>query len=350
MVLHFDIDAFYASVAQRDDPTLRGKPVAVAGDSRRAVVLTASYEARAFGVRSAIPLYRALELCRELIVVAPNFVRYREASQAVFSIFGRGAKAVEGISLDEAYVALEAQTQEEAIAYARDARRTVREKVGLAVSVGIAKQKLLAKIASDDAKPDGLRVVEPGSEAAYLRILPVGRLLGIGPKTEARLALVGITLIGHLAELDDGAAFVLFGRQGRELREAARGIDDRIVESEREMRSLSSETTFERDLRSAEDIRKPLGELCEDVARRLHVHTLRAQTICVKIKRTDFRVFTRQTRLAEPTDSAAMIRAAASHCLKRYDRCGKSIRLLGVRAGSLVQADAEQMSLLSSFG
>jgi len=345
MIVHFDIDAFYASIAQRDDPTLRGKPVAVAGDSRRAVILTASYEARAFGVRSAIPLYRALELCRELIIVAPDFVRYREASQAVFAIFSQGAKAIEGLSLDEAYIDLEAQTEDDAILYARDARRKVREEVGLAVSVGIARQKLLAKIASDDAKPDGLRVVKPGSEAEYLHMLPVGRLWGIGPKTEARLALAGITLIGQLAELDDEAAFALFGRQGREFREAARGNDERIVEIDREMRSLSSETTFERNLRSADDVRTHLGELCDDVAHRLRMHNLRAQTIGVKIKRADFRVFTRQTTLAEPIDSAEMIRAAAWQCLRRYDVSSGSIRLLGVRAGSLIQEDSVQMSL-----
>lgn len=349
MIVHFDIDAFYASIAQRDDPTLRGKPVAVAGDSRRAVVLTASYEARAFGVRSAIPLYRALELCRELIVVAPTFTRYREASRAVFAIFSRGAKAVEALSLDEAYVDFEAHVQEDAIMYARNARRKVREEVGLAVSVGIARRKLLAKIASDDAKPDGLRVVEPGSEAAYLHMLPVGRLWGIGPKTEARLALAGITLIGQVAELGDEAVFALFGRQGREIREAARGNDERIVESDRVTQSLSSETTFEHDLRSTEDVLKHLDELCEDVADRLRSHNLRAQTIGLKIKRADFRVFTRQTTLSQPTDSAAMIRAAASQCLKRYYGHGESIRLVGLRVGTLAQGDPVQMSFLSPF-
>jgi DNA polymerase-4 len=347
MIVHFDLDAFYASVAQRDAPALRGKPVAVAGESRRAVVLTASYEARAFGVRSAIPLYRARELCPDLIVTPPDFARYREASRAVFAIFGKGARALEGLSLDEAYVSPATDNFKEAVAYAHDVRRAVAEEIGLTVSAGVSRRKLLAKIASDDAKPNGLRAVEPGSEASYLRPLPVGRLWGIGPKTEARLAAAGITRIGELADLADDALFTLFGRQGREVRDMARGNDDRAVESEHAVRSISSETTFERDLHALEELRLHLDALCEDIAVRLRAQGLRAQTIGVKCKRADFRVFGRQTTLAQPTDAVAVLRAAASHCLDRCGLRGEGIRLLGIRAGSLTEDNAVQLSLLS---
>jgi DNA polymerase-4 len=187
MIVHFDLDAFYASVAQRDDPALRGVPLAVSGRSRRAVVLTASYEARPFGVRSAMPLYRALELCPHLTVVPPDFAAYRETSQRVFAIFGEDERAVEGLSLDEAFV--DARTEElgEAVAFAERVRARVRDEVGLTVSAGVASVKMVAKIASDANKPNGLTVVPAGTEAAYLAPMPVGRLWGIGPKTQPRL-------------------------------------------------------------------------------------------------------------------------------------------------------------------
>ena len=347
MIVHFDIDAFYASVAQRDDPSLRGRPVAIAWNTRRSVLLTASYEARPFGVRSAMPLYRALELCPELIVVPPDFTRYREASSAIFAIFANGAGAVEGLSLDEAYVALPVDEIEDAAAYARGVRETVRRDVGLTVSAGVARQKLLAKIASDDAKPDGLRTVLPGSEVAYLRQLPVGRLWGIGPKSELRLRAAGVTLVGELAELDDERLFALFGRSGRAIRELARGHDDRIVESDRATRSISSETTFDRDLRTIEELRPHLDELCADVARRLAAQGLRAQTIGIKLKHADFHVFGRQTTLAEPTDACDEIEAAAFFCLRRLGLRGEAIRLMGVRAATL---DHEPVVQTSMFG
>jgi DNA polymerase-4 len=296
-----------------------------------------------------MPLYRALELCRELIVAVPDFERYREASRTIFRIFGRDAQTMEGLSLDEAYVALATEKLEEAVAYAQEARRAVREETGLAVSVGVARQKLLAKIASDDAKPNGLRAVEPGTEAAYLRGLPAGRLWGVGPKTQARLAQAGITLIGQIAELNDETLFALFGRQGRDIREAARGNDDTPVRSEREARSVSSETTFEHDVYSLGALRAYLDELCEDTAQRLSAHGVRALTVGVKLKRADFQVFGRQTTLAQPTDSAAVLRAAAVRCLERCGLRGEGIRLLGVRVGSLVQGSVVQMSFLGDF-
>jgi DNA polymerase-4 len=348
VIAHFDIDAFYASVAQRDDPSLRGVPLAVAGSSRRAVVLTASYDARPFGVRSAMPLYRARELCPQLVVVPPNFTRYRELSNAVFEIFARHATAVEGLSLDEAFVAFDCDDLATAIAYAEDVRLCVRGEVGLTVSAGVAAQKMVAKIASEAAKPDGLRSVPPGTEAEYLAPMPVGRLWGIGPKTQARLAAENITTIRELAELTDERAFRLFGRGGRSVRELARGNDTRSVESDRETRSVSAEETFEYDLRVGAELDAALQELSDDVARRLAAHALRGSTIGIKIRRADRTTLVRQTTVAVPTDDAATIYAAALRCLDRAELADAAVRLLGVRVASITEEPAREISLFAS--
>jgi len=345
VIAHFDIDAFYASVAQRDDPALRGKPLAVAGSSRRAVVLTASYEARPFGVRSAIPLFKAKALCPDLLVVPPNFVRYRELSREVFAIFARGATAVEGLSLDEAYVAIESDDLQAAVAYAQSVRAAVRDEVGLTVSAGVAAQKMLAKIASDAAKPDGLAAVEPGTEAAYLAPLPVARLWGIGPKTQTRLAQRNLTTIGQIAALGDDDLYALFGRSGKELRELARGHDSRGVSPERETRSVSSEETFEYDVRDENELRAAVRELSADVARRLEAAGLRGSTIGVKVKLGNFSILGRQMTVAVATRDAATIEAAALRCLERAQLAGAAVRLLGVRVASITEEQARELSL-----
>ncbi len=348
MIAHFDIDAFYASVAQRDDPALRGKPVAVAGSSRRAVVLTASYEARPFGVRSAMPLYKARALCPELLVAPPDFSRYRELSRAVFALFARGALAVEGLSLDEAFVSLATSDTDEAIAYARGVRDAVRGEVGLTVSAGVAAQKMVAKIASDAAKPDGLASVPPGCEAAYLAPLPVARLWGVGPKTQTRLIARGVETIGQLARLDDALLYELFGRGGRDVRELARGHDDRAVVAERETRSISTESTFEYDVADPTELARIIDASAGELAQRMRANGLRGATIGIKLKLSNFETLVRQTRLAEPTDDPEAIGAAARRCLERAGLDGRAVRLAGVRAASLVEADvARQLSLLT---
>ena len=346
MIVHFDLDAFYASVAQLDDPALRGLPLVVSGRSRRAVVLTASYEARPFGVRSAMPLYRALEACPQLVVVPPVFERYHELSRACFAIFSDGARAVEGLSLDEAFVDV-AGDFESARAFARRVKERIRGEVGLTASAGVAAQKMVAKIACDNGKPDGLEAVAPGSEAAYLAPLPVGRLWGVGPKTQAKLAAAGIAIVADVAGLSDERSFALFGRWGRELRELARGHDERKVEAGRETRSVSSETTFEYDVDARERLRDVLRELADDVAERLSKHGLRGTTIGVKLKRADFTVVGRQTSLAEPTRDAATIRAAAERCLERAHADYAPIRLLGVRVAGITEDAVEQISLFA---
>lgn len=346
MIAHFDIDAFYASAAQLDDPSLRGKPLAVSGSSRRAVVLTASYEARPFGVRSAMPLYQAKARCPELVVVPPNFTRYRELSRAAFAVFEKGARAVEGLSLDEAFVDVDTDDFDAAVAFAKRVRADMREEVGLTVSAGVATQKMVAKIASDEAKPDGLRAVPPGEEAVFLAPMPVGRLWGIGPKTQTRLAVEGIERIEQIAVLTDDAAFRLFGRWGKELREFARGNDTRRVEPDRETRSVSTEETFEDDVRDEDELRGIIVQAAHEVGERLAAHGLRGTTIGIKLKLADFSVIGRQTSVAEPTRDGELLAAAALRCLDRAKLAGRAVRLAGVRVASLTEDSLEQLSLL----
>jgi DNA polymerase IV len=345
MILHFDLDAFYASVAQRDDPSLRGVPLAISGSSRRAVVLTASYEARPFGVRSAMPLYRALELCPHLTVVPPNFAAYRETSQRVFAIFGEGGRAVEGLSLDEAFVAASTDDVDEAVAFAKRVRARVRDEVGLTVSAGVATVKMVAKIASDANKPDGLTVVPPGTEAEYLAPMPVGRLWGIGPKTQPRLGRVGIRTIGDVAALGDSALYELFGRAGTFYRDLARGIDDREVDPSRERKSISTEATFEYDERDEQAILALLRVQADELARDLQKEQLRGATVGVKIKKADHTITGRQTSLAVATNDADTIHDAAVWCWQRSGMQGLPIRLLGTRIASLTDEEARELRL-----
>jgi DNA polymerase IV len=345
MIVHFDLDAFYASVAQRDDPSLRGVPLAISGNSRRAVVLTASYEARPFGVRSAMPLYRALELCPQLTVVRPDFAAYRETSQRVFAIFGEGGRAVEGLSLDEAFVDAMTDDLDEAVAFAQRVRARVRDEVGLTVSAGVATVKMVAKIASDANKPDGLTVVPPGTEAEYLAPMPVGRLWGIGPKTQPRLERFGIRTIGDVAALDDAALYELFGRAGTFYRDLARGIDDRTVDPSRERKSISTEETFEYDERDEQAILALLRVQADELARDLQREQLRGSTVGVKIKKADHTITGRQTSLAVATNDADVIHDAAVWCWQRSGMQGLPIRLLGTRIASLTDEEARELRL-----
>ncbi len=347
MILHFDLDAFYAAVAQRDDPSLRGRPLAVAGSSRRSVVLTASYEARPFGVRSALPLYRALAACPDLVVVPPDFAKYKAASEAVFAIFAQDAQAVEGLSLDEAFVAIATTDLNAAVAWAQRIRTRVRIEVGLTISAGVAASKMVAKIASDSCKPDGLAAVAPGTERAFLAPLPVSRLWGIGPKTQVRLEAAGVRTIGDVAALDDARAFALFGRWGRQARELAAGIDGRNVDGTRERKSISTEETFEYDVRDERQVIALLRTQATELANDLAIRGLRGATIGVKVKRSDFSIVGRQMHLGVPTDDADSIFAAARLCWQRTDMTGKPIRLLGTRVATLTLEMPREISLFT---
>ena len=324
-------------------------PLAIAGRGRRSVVLTASYEARPFGVRSALPLYKALAACPQLVVVPPDFAKYKAASEAVFAILADGALAVEGLSLDEAFVAISADDLDSAVAWAARVRLRVRHDVGLTISAGVAAGKMVAKIASDSCKPDGLAVVAPGTEAAFLAPLPVARLWGIGPKTQARLETAGIRTIGDVAALSDADAFGLFGRWGREARALAQGIDDRLVDPARERKSISTEETFEYDVRDEFRVIALLREQAEELARDLQARDLRGATIGIKVKRSDFTIVGRQTSVGVPTNDAGEIFAAALHCWQRSEMAGTPIRLLGTRVATLTEGVARELSLFGQL-
>lgn len=294
-----------------------------------------------------MPLYKARIACPELVVVPPDMQKYRAVSRDIFQVLGKRGQPVEGLSLDEAFVAMGQTTFDDARALAATLRREIFETTGLTVSAGVATGKMTAKIASDTCKPNGLLAVAHGEEAAFLAPLPVARLWGIGPKMQTRLSVFGIATIGELAALDDARMRELFGSWSREVRNLARGIDHRPVEPMRETKSISTEETFEYDVL---DERRLLGvlrvqarELAETLERE---HTV-AQTIGVKVKRADFTVVGRQTHLAEPTRDARRIFHAAVHCLRRAGLEGAPVRLLGTRVASLVEGDTLQTSLFT---
>lgn len=308
-------------------------------------MLTASYEARPFGVKSAVPLYRALQACPQLVVVKPDFATYRAVSKEIFDIFAAYGRAVEGLSLDEAFVDLGGVTIEQAQELAQQIRARVLDAVRLTISAGVSQAKMVSKIASDLCKPDGLRAVPPGEEAEFLAPLPVGRLWGIGPKTLPRLSARGIETIGDVARLDDATLHALFGSWGAEVRDLARGKDDRKVEASRETKSISSEETFEYDVTQEYELLDMLRTQAAELAGKLEKEGLFASTIGVKIKRTDYSVFGRQTHLGQPTRDAGRIFEASSHCLRRAGLHGMPVRLIGTRCATLTQDAPQQESL-----
>lgn len=358
-IIHADLDAFYASVEQRDNPALRGLPVAVAnGSGRGGVVASASYEARRFGVRSAMPVLRARTLCPEVIVVPANHALYHEVSKQVHAVFRRVTHQIEPIALDEAFldVSAAAPTIEQGVAVGRELKAAVRAATGLTISLGVATGKMVAKIATDQAKPDGLLGVIAGQEALFLRDLPASVVWGIGPKRQAQLAALGITTVGHLALLDDARLLELFGRTGPEIRELARGQDPRPVVPDRESKSISSETTFEEALLSSDwtAVTGVLAGLAGEVAASVAGEGLLTRCVAVKIRTGDWRIHSRQRTLLSATASAALIARAAQAEFRRWERerleaGGRGparLVLLGVRATDLLHADApRQLSL-----
>ena len=353
-ILHADMDAFYASVEQRDDPSLRGKPVVVGGSSLRGVVSAASYEARAFGIHSAMPSAQARKLCPHAIFVPGRMSAYKRESKRIFAIFERFTPAVEGISLDEAFLDLSG-TERLFGAPERTAvrlREAVRAETGLAVSVGLAPIKLVAKIASDLAKPDGMLVVPPGKVAEFLAPLPVGRIWGVGPVARARLEGAGIATIGELARRGDSQLAELLGSFGPAAARLARGDDEREVEPYREARSYSEENTFERDVSSTLEIERTIRAHADAVARRLRVDRVRARGVRLKLKlarglgRGKFPILTRSQTLAEPSDDGAALARAGCALLARA-ALEEPIRLVGLAAERLEEVGAEQLSLLA---
>src|SRR5213594_1636690 len=283
-ILHVDIDAFYTSVHQRDDAKLQGVPVAVAGRSRRAVVMGASYEARAFGVRSAMPLHEAMQLCPQLTVVAPDGPRYREASRLVHQIFRRftSPELIEGIALDEAYLDVTARTRHGTSTAEDVARRVkfqVHTEVGLTASVGAATSKLVAKVASGTRKPDGLVLVPPGTEADFLAPLPIGVIPGLGPKTEDRLHAMGVRTVGELAAYETRRLVQALGVGGAVLQRYAQGRDRAPVDGSKPAKTISAETTFDTDVSDRGQLEEALRELTDRVVERLRAEDVRARSV-----------------------------------------------------------------------
>ncbi|MFA6954552.1 MAG: DNA polymerase IV [Thermoanaerobaculia bacterium] len=331
-IIHVDMDAFYASVEQRDDPALRGRPVIVAWEGPRSVVCAASYEARRFGVRSAIPALRARKLCPEGVFVAPNFEKYRAVSSAIGEIFRRHTPLVEFLSLDEAYldVTVELTGIETATETAKVIRREIREETGLTASAGVAPNKFLAKIASDWKKPDGLFVIRPSQVDAFLQPLPVGKIPGVGHATEMVLTEMGIATIGDVRAQSEEALVRRLGSFGHRLHELAFGVDRSQVISEHETKSVSIENTFARDL-TLDEIREELRSSIPRFWERMSSKGLVGRTVTVKLRAADFRTATRRMTLPAPPASGDELYAAGAELLGRFEFGeGTLYRLVGI--------------------
>ena len=341
-VLHVDMDAFYASVEQHDDPSLAGKPLIVGWEGARGVVAAASYEVRRYGVHSAMPMRTALRLCPQAICVRPRMSRYQEVSRLLFGVFREVTPLVEGLSLDEAFldVTASAHLPGGAVEIARAIKGRIAALTGLTASVGVGPNKLVAKIASDLMKPDGLTVVDVARVHAVLDPLPVRRLPGLGRKTGAKVEAAGVHTLGELLSTPDAVLWPLFGRYTALTRERASGIDERPVLPEVEEKSLSAEDTFERDIGTPGILQRQLARLADLAASRLRARGLQTSCIGVKIRRGDFATFTRQRAVAPPTCEARAVSAVAAELLARWLAAnrGAKLRLLGVVLTGLTPA------------
>jgi DNA polymerase IV len=350
-ILHVDMDAFYASVEQRDDPHLRGKPVVVAWRGKRSVVCAASYEARRFGVHSAMPAVRAERLCPGAIFIPPDFVRYRAASLGVREIFHRYTDLIEPLSLDEAYLDV---TENKlglptATRVAKAIRQQIRDELHLTASAGVAPNKFLAKIASDWRKPDGLFVIQPADVNAFLLPLPVGRIPGVGKVTEERLKQIGVQKVGDLQALAASSLEEHFGRYGHRLYDLARGIDENQVIPDRPTKSISAEDTFERDIPLSET-----GELIQGLAEKVWKASRKesrvARTVVLKLKTSQFNILTRSYTPASPPASCAELTAIALSLRERISLgADQRFRLVGVGLSNFRETETLQSSLFQEI-
>jgi DNA polymerase-4 len=347
-ILHVDMDAFYASVEQRDRPELRGKPVIVGGLGGRGVVCAASYEARPFGVRSAMPIITAQRLCPEGVFLPIRMDHYAQISRQIREILLSFTPLVEPLSLDEAFLDVGGCEQlfGPAAETARKIKDRIKTEVGLTASVGVAPNKFLAKLASDHGKPNGLVVIEAERVQDFLHPLPVNRIWGVGAKAEKRLKALGIHTIGELAALPERALSDHFGEMGRQIWRLARGRDERRVVPDREAKSISTETTFAEDIDDLETLRFCLRELTDQLAARLRHAGLRARTIELKIRSSDFRTRHRAQSLSAPSQSTDIIWRAALHVFERgLTKSMLPLRLLGVGGTRLTADEAQQGDL-----
>jgi len=331
------MDAFYASIEQREDPSLRGRPVIVGGPSERGVVAAASYEARPFGVRSAMPTVQALRLCPEAVVVPGNHSLYGEVSRQIFDIFRRYTPLVQGLSLDEAFLDVTASRTlfGSAESIARRIKAEIRQEVRLTASAGVAPCKFVAKIASDLDKPDGLVVVAPDAVVEMLAPLPIERMWGVGPKTSKRLRAAGFRTIGDLAGAAESQLESMLGSWGAHVRQLARGIDDRDVEPGEAAKSIGAEETFTRDLSHRPELERHLLAQSGRVARRLLRADLCGRVVTVKLKYADFTLRSRQSQLPDPVADTDSIYAAARELLHRFPDSRHGVRLTGVAVSGL---------------
>jgi DNA polymerase-4 len=346
-IIHVDMDAFYASVEQRDAPELRGKPVAVGGSpASRGVVAAASYEARLFGVRSAIPMARAVRLCPDLVIVRPNFEKYRAVSSQVFGIFRSVTPLVEPLSLDEAYLDVTTNAWDEPLGMtvAKRLKQAIREATGLTASAGVAPNKFLAKIASAWRKPDGLTVIAPERVESFLRELPVEALWGVGPVTAKRLQERGILRLVDVRAADPALLREAVGSMADWLVALATGQDDRPVEPNRAAKSSSSECTYAQDLSDLDRIREEIAEMARDNAEWLARRGLLARTVTIKVRYGDFTTITRSHSAAPTSDPDAIVRRAVS-LLEKTEAGRRPVRLLGAGVHGLCQRGDDEDKL-----
>ncbi|HEX2164234.1 MAG TPA: DNA polymerase IV [Thermoanaerobaculia bacterium] len=341
-VLHADMDCFYAAVHMRDDPSLAGRPVAIGDDA------AASYEIRRYGVRSAMSSAEALRRCPHAVFLPPDFPRYRRESQAIFALYAEFTPQVQAVSIDEAYLDLTDHLGPwgSATAIAKEIRRRVRAERGLTVSVGVAPNKLVAKIASDQDKPDGLTVVRPEEVEGFLAPLPVRRLHGVGPATERALAELGVATVADLRALPVERLSARFGRHGQALHDFAWGRDDRPVETSSERKSLGTENTYARDLTAVEEMAAEVARMAGEVADALARRDLAARTVVLKVRYDDFTTVTRSRTLALPTAAEETIALTARELLvDRTEAAERPVRLLGVTASNLIGVGEGQLWL-----
>jgi DNA polymerase IV len=339
VILHVDMDAFYASVEQRDHPELASQPVVVGGAGSRGVVAAASYEVRRFGVHSAMPMREALRRCPQAVVIAPRFKRYREVSGQVFEVFRDFTDLVEGLSLDEAFldvtgsVGLFGSGED----MAREIKKRIRDRTGLSASVGVSHNKLLAKLASDMQKPDGLTRIRPEDVRTMLDPLPVGRLFGVGPKTGARLEEQGIFTLGQLRTAPESVLWPLFRRETRKYQDRAAGIDERPVVSDAPEKQISSEETFDVDIRDHKELQERLAQLADRTTARLRAKQFKAGMVSIKVRRRDFETYTRQKSFNPPTQETRLIAQVAADLLGHWlaEQPRAAVRLLGVGVSDL---------------
>jgi DNA polymerase-4 len=350
IVVHADMDAFYAAIEQLDNPDLRGRPILVGPNSHRGVVLTASYEARPFGVGSAMPMAHARRLCPQALIVPPRFGRYSEVSGRIMQVFGDFSPDVEALSLDEAFLDM---TGSEAIfgppqTIGTKLKAAVREATGLAVSVGISGTKYVAKVASGHQKPDGLTVVLPAEAKNWLAPMPVSRLWGVGKKTEPRLHQLGLRTIGDVAAADPRWLERELGRAGAHFYSLANAEDPRHVDGDRASKSIGSEVTLDEDIRDGPRLRRHLRRSADEIGQRLRRKGIVALGVRVKLKTFDFQILTRQHRLTRPTDVAEELYSIGLTLLPQFAHPGP-FRLVGMAAYELVEReDKSQLDLFAN--